>query len=97
MSTLTAISAALPSWFLPLGWAFLLLGWALGRPKVQTIIGKVTAIGVNVHVTNTVHPSDAGKLPTGDSPLSKLGSWASLVGLVLALLPMVQSWLKPAC
>jgi hypothetical protein len=95
MSTLSNISAALPGWFLPLGWLLLLLGWALGRPKVQTVVGKIIVVGFDINITSTVHHVEAAKDPAGDSPLSKASSWATLVGLLLTLLPMIQAWLKP--
>lgn len=95
MSTLVSITAALPSWFLPLGWLALLLGWALGRPATQRFItNNITVIGIGNTTNNTVLASAPSSASTGDSALSKAGSWASVVGLLLTLLPVLEKWLK---
>src|ERR1035437_10375047 len=94
VSTLVAITATLPSWLLPLGWLALLLRWALGRPATQRFFDKVTVIGIANTTTNTVLVSEPSSTSTGDSALSKIGSWASVVGLVLTLLPILKQWLK---
>ncbi len=85
----------LPSWLLPVGWFALLAGWALGRPSTTSFINKVTTIGSHNQVQNQVSISNApaaGK--DGDSALSKASSMASVVGLVLTLIPMLKDWLK---
>lgn len=94
MSTLAAIFAALPTWFLPVGWLALLLGWVLGRPATQRVWNKVVVIGIANTTTNTVQQMDASNPPTGDSALSKVGSWCSVVGLVLTLQPLLEKWVK---
>ncbi len=85
----------LPGWLFPLGWFALLVGWALGRPTTASIFNKITTIGFNNQVQNQVAISNApATSKEGDSALSKAGSWASLVGLVLTLIPLLKDWLK---
>lgn len=94
MSTLATISAALPTWFMPVGWLALLLGWVLGRPATQRVWNKVTVIGIANTTNNNVVQREASSSPAGDSALSKVGSWCSVVGLVLTLQPLLEKWLK---
>lgn len=94
MTTLATISAVLPTWLLPVGWLALLLGWVLCRPATQRVWNKVVVIGIGNTTTNTVHHVEASSPPTGDSALSKVGSWCSVVGLVLTLQPLLEKWLK---
>lgn len=93
MPTLDALLNTLPNWMLPVGWFALLFGWLLGRPESTRFFNKVTVFGFNNTTTNQVTQS-MGQGAGGDSPLSKAGSWASLVGLVLTLLPLLKDWLK---
>ncbi len=94
MQSLTAFIATLPTWFLPVGWFALLIGWVLGQPATTRFFNKVTVIGFNNTTTNIARQAASSKAAGGDSPLSKVGSWASVVGLVLTLLPMLKDWLK---
>lgn len=97
MQTLNTLLNSLPSWILPIGWLALLLGWGLARPATARLLlkNKVAIKGNGNAVTNVV--SQNYTLPSGiggDSSLSKAGSYASLVGLVLTLLPILKDWLK---
>ena len=94
MSTLTAIYASIPDWAFALGWLSLLLGWVLARPATQRIWSKVVVIGIANTTTNTVLQNEAASQTAGDSALSKVGSWCSVIGLVLTLQPLLEKWLK---
>lgn len=94
MTTLNPILLSLPSWLLPVGWFALLLGWTLGKPATQRLMNKVTVFGIANTTSNTVAVSEHSSAPTGDTALSKVGSWANVVGLVLTALPMLKEWLK---
>ena len=95
MQILNTLFAYLPNWLLPVGWVVLLVGWALGRPTTSSFLNKVSVFGVNNTTVNQVsHEASRRSDTSGDSRLSKAGSWASLMGLVLTLLPMLKDWLK---
>lgn len=85
MLNLATIFAALPAWVLPVGWLALLLGWVLSRPATQRVWNKVVVIGIANTTNNRVNVYEASSPPSGDSALSKVGSWCSVVGLLLTL------------
>lgn len=92
-----ALIQAMPAWLGVLGWAVVLVGyllqrraWVTQRSSVQTSIK-----GNQNQVSNTVTQSVLEQGGSGDSPLAMWGSWASIVGLALTLLPLIKAWLVP--
>lgn len=95
MQSLDTLLNILPVWFMPVGWFALLFGWVLSRPATTSLVNKVMVIGFNNHTNNQVSNDTTNQHDaSGESPLSKFGSWASLLGLLLTLLPMLKDWLK---
>lgn len=94
---MSALMQSVPQWLGWLGWLALLVGflfqrraWATQQARTQTNIkGNLN------QVTNTTTQSVTEAGSGGDSPLAQWGSWASIVGLVLTLLPMIKAWLTP--
>lgn len=84
-----------PSWLAWVGWLVVLAGYLMQRRAWVSLQSNVrnTVKGNQNQVTNTVHQSAPASPDGGDSPLGRWGSWASIVGLVLTLLPMVKAWL----
>lgn len=91
---MVALFDHVPSWLSWLGWLFLLAGCLMQRRalNLQSNI-RNTVRGSQNQVTNTVHQLAPASPDGGDSPLAQWGSWASIVGLLLTLLPMVKAWL----
>lgn len=90
-----ALFEQVPSWLGWLGWFVLFAGYLMQRRALVSLQSSVrnTVKGNQNHVTNTVHQAAPASAEGGDSHLSQWGSWASIVGLVLTLIPMVKAWL----
>lgn len=90
-----ALISNAPVWLGVLGWLLLLVGFLLQKKAlVNQTMRTQTSIKGNFNVTNNNSIQSASSpTPGGDSTLSKLGSWASLFGLALSVLPLIKSWL----
>ncbi len=85
-----------PPWLGVVAWMLVLVGFLLQRSALQQKSRVHNAIKGNENqVVNTVHQSVTGSPSQEDSALARWGSWASIVGLVLTLLPLVKAWLAP--
>jgi hypothetical protein len=75
-----------------LGWVLLLLGWLGQRRNVQNWINKVMVIGSHNHVSNQVSYTPP-KPDSTQAPalVERIGSWASILGLLLTLWPLLKS------
>ena len=86
---------SIPAWVGAVGWLAVLVGFFMQRKALMNVVHKNSFKGNNNVVTNITHqstPSQSG----GDSALSQWGSWASVVGLGLTLLPLLKEWLGKA-
>ena len=67
------------------------------RKAFMNVVNKTSIKGNNNSVTNTTNQGTqsqvGGSGGGGDSALSQWGSWASVVGLGLTLLPLLKEWL----
>jgi hypothetical protein len=75
------------------GWFFVLLGWSLQRPSVQNKLSSFTfqiGSGNQSTVSQNLSEQADSNSSKGDSPLSMIGSWASLVGLALTIVPLFK-------
>lgn len=90
-----ALLQHVPSWLGGVGWLVVLAGYLLQRRAVVSLQSRIqnNVKGNQNRVTNTVLQSAPASPGGGDSPLAQWGSWASIVGLFLTLLPMVKAWL----
>lgn len=86
-----------PPWVGVLGWLVVLVGYLMQRRAWINMQARIqtTVKGNQNQVTNTVNQSVPASGGEGDSPLAQWGSWASIVGLVLTLLPLVKAWMAP--
>lgn len=92
-----ALFQGVPQWVGLLGWLVVLVGFLMQRRAWTNMQARIqTSIKGNQNqVNNTVHQSVPASSGDGDSPLAQWGSWASIVGLVLTLLPLVKAWMAP--
>ena len=92
---------SIPAWVGAVGWLAVLLGFGLQRKAFMSVSNKTSIKGNRNSVTNTTNQgtqsqNDSADHGSGDSTLSRWGSWASLVGLVLTLLPLLKEWFGKA-
>lgn len=90
-----ALLRQVPAWLGVVGWLVVLAGYLLQRQAVVSLQSRIqnNVKGNQNQVTNAVLQSAPASQGGGDSPLAQWGSWASIVGLFLTLLPMVKAWL----
>ena len=97
---MAAFLQSIPAWVGAVGWLAVLIGFGLQRKALMNVTHKTSIKGNNNTVTNSTSqgtPSQVGSAGKGgDSALSQWGSWASVVGLALTLLPLLKEWFGKA-
>lgn len=89
-----ALIQGVPQWVGWLGWVAVLIGFLFQRRALitQQARSQTSVKGNHNQVTNTTTQT---VMEAGDSALAQWGSWASIVGLVLTLLPLIKAWIVP--
>jgi len=90
-----ALIEHVPSWVGWLGWLGMLVGYIMQRRALVSLQSRIQNVihGNQNQVTNTVNQSLPASSGGGDSLLAQLSSWATIVGLLLTLLPLIKAWL----
>jgi hypothetical protein len=91
-----ALIQGVPQWVGWLGWVAVLIGFLFQRRALvtQEARSETSVKGNHNQVTNTTTQTVMEAGGGGDSALAQWGSWASIVGLILTLLPLVKAWLS---
>lgn len=87
------ITISFPAWAGLLGWALLLLGFLLQRQALRIGINaghRAANIGAGNSIVQTGDIAVQTPPPPAESALSRWGSWASIVGLVFTVWPLVK-------
>ena len=87
---------SIPAWAGALGWLAVLVGFFMQRKALMNVVNKTSFKGDNNVVNNITHQGTPSQSGGADSTLSQWGSWASVVGLGLTLLPLLKEWLGKA-
>lgn len=91
-----ALIQGVPQWVGWLGWVAVLIGFLFQRRAlvIQQARSQTRVKGNHNQVTNSTTQTVMEAGGGDDSPLAQWGSWASIVGLILTMLPMVKVWLN---
>jgi hypothetical protein len=90
-----ALIQAVPQWVGWLGWLAVLIGFLCQRRALvtQQARSQTSVKGNHNQVTNAISQTVTEAGGGGDSLLAQWGSWATIAGLGLSLLPMIKAWL----
>lgn len=92
---MSALIEHVPSWLGWLGCLGVFVGYLMQRRALVSLQSRIqnTIQGNQNQVTNTVNQSTPALTAGENSPLVQWSSWATIVGLLLTLLPLIKAWL----